>query len=81
MSAKIVNLLEWAEHRARHQALEHLSEWGWLPSGIEALLSLLSLPAGATGEATAIRLREEICRTGGATAGNDQNCWPGREVR
>ena len=81
MTAEIINLQEWAEHRARHQALEHLSDWGWLPSGIEALISLMGLPAGESGEATAIRLREEICRGDGATAGNDQNRRPGREAR
>ena len=81
MTVEIINLQEWAEHRARHQALEHLSDWGWLPSGIEALISLMGLPAGKRGEATAIRLREEICRTGGAPAGKDPNRWPGREAR
>ena len=78
---RVINLQEWAEPRARHQALEHLSDWGWLPSGIEALISLMSLPAGESGEATAIRLREEVCRDGVATAGKDQNRRPGREAR
>ena len=81
MNTEIINLQVWAEHRARHRALEHLSDWGWLPSGIEALISLMGLPSGESGEATAIRLREEVCHTGGATADNDQNRRPGREVR
>ncbi len=80
MPAEIINLQEWAECRARHLALEHLSEWGWVPSGIEALISLMSLPAGERGEATAMRLREEICRDGGTTAGSDQGHQPGQEA-
>ena len=80
MTAETINLLEWAEHRARHLALEHLSEWGWLPSGIEALANLMSLPAGERGEATAMRLREEICREHGEAGGEGQDRRPGQEA-
>lgn len=81
MTAEVVNLLEWAEHRARHQALEHLSDWGWLPSGIEALISLMGLPAGESGEETAIKLREEISRVAVAAAGRGKDRRPGQEAR
>ena len=80
MPAEIISIQEWAERRARHQALEHLSEWGWVPSGIEALISLMGLPAGERGEATAMRLREEICRDGSTTAGSGQSHQPGQEA-
>ncbi len=79
MPAEIINLQEWAERRARQLALEHLSEWGWVPSGIEALANLMSLPAGERGEATAMRLREEICFDAGVD-GDDQSHRPGQEA-
>ena len=80
MTAEIINLQQWAERRARHQALEYLLEWGSLPVGIEALISLMSLPAGKVGETTAMWLREEICREGDGLAGDDQSRQPGQEA-
>ena len=68
MTAEIINLQEWVEHRARCRALEHLSRWGWLPSGIEALVSLMALPTGENCEATAMKLREEVCHDVGGVA-------------
>ena len=62
MAADIIKLQEWLERRARRMALDHLRREGWLPSGIEALTSLMELPAGENGEATAMRLREEVYR-------------------
>ena len=62
MISTIINLQEWLERRARRLALDHLRREGWLPSGIEALISLMELPAGENGEATAMRLRDEVSR-------------------
>ena len=44
MTATITNLHEWAERRARRHGLEHLHQWGWLPSDSYALISLMELP-------------------------------------
>ena len=62
MSTNIIDLQEWAERRARRNALKFLSEWGWLPlpSGIEPLISLMELPAGVWGEATATKVRNKL---------------------
>lgn len=60
MSTNIIDLQEWAERRARRHGLEHLRQWGWLPSGIEALISLTELPAGENGEAIAANVRCEL---------------------
>lgn len=60
MSANVIDLHEWAERRARRQALEHLRQWGWLPSGIEAMISLMYLPAGEKGETIATKVRNEL---------------------
>ncbi len=62
MPAEINKLQEWLERRARRMAFDHLRREGWLPSGIEALISLMGLPTGENGEATATRLRGQLLR-------------------
>ena len=62
MTAEIIKLQEWLERRAQRLALDHLERWGWLPEGIEALISLMGLPTGENGEATATRLRGQLLR-------------------
>ena len=60
MIADIIELQEKRERVARRHARAFLFEWGYLPSGIEALISVMLLPASDLGESTALRLREEL---------------------
>ena len=60
MTATVTNLHEWAERRAHSRARDHLRQEGWLPSGIEALISLMELPAGELGETIAENVRSDL---------------------
>lgn len=55
-----IDLQDQREQRARRNARAFLFEFGYLPFGAEALLSVMDLPATDIGELTAYGLRGEI---------------------